>query len=67
MKPRKPVLVRMPARLARHIAAEADTDPRTVARVVAGLPTWESTRERIQKAMRANAAAKAYGLAGGAK
>jgi hypothetical protein len=45
----------VPARLARQIAAAADTDPRTVRRVVLGLPTWPSTRERIMRAIAAHA------------
>lgn len=42
----------LPARILREVAVLASTDPRTVARVVAGLPTRESTRARIEAALR---------------
>ena len=42
---------RLPANLERAIAVAAQTDPRTVANVVAGRPTKASTRERIMRAM----------------
>lgn len=43
---------RLPAHLERTVAVSSQTDPRTVRRVVAGLPTREATRARILKALR---------------
>jgi hypothetical protein len=43
---------KLPTRTLRKIAALADVDPRTVARVVAGLPTQPSQRERIHEALK---------------
>lgn len=45
-------VVKLPARVVRCLAVEAMTDPRTVARVIAGRPTREATRVRVQAAMR---------------
>ncbi len=42
---------RLPAHIVRAIAVTAQTDPRTVANVVAGRPTKASTRERILRAL----------------
>jgi len=47
---------RLPAHVARAIAVAAQTDPRTVARVVAGLPTRAATRDRIVRALHNRAA-----------
>ena len=38
----------MRARELRRIAANADVDPRTVARYLAGEPLWPATEERIK-------------------
>lgn len=43
----------VPAHLLRRISVEADVDPRTVARVIAGSPTRGIQRERIERACRA--------------
>ena len=53
-------IVRLPARVVRELAVEAMTDPRTVAKVVAGKPTREATRTRVRLALRAHA--KEYGI-----
>jgi hypothetical protein len=49
--PPQPPRRRLPAHVLRAIAVAAQTDPRTVAKVVAGLPTLPSTRERILRAL----------------
>jgi hypothetical protein len=43
---------RLPAHVAREIAVAALADPRSVQRVVAGLPTKAATRARIMRALR---------------
>lgn len=45
---------KLPAHIARAIAVAALTDPRTVARVVAGRPTRAATRDRILRALRSH-------------
>jgi hypothetical protein len=45
------VATRLPARVVREVAVAAQTDPRTVARVLAGEPTREATRSRIASAL----------------
>ena len=42
----------LPAHIVGAIAVAATTDPRTVARVIAGLPTRAATRDRILHALR---------------
>ena len=49
-------LRRLPAHVLRAVAVAAQTDPRTVARVIAGRPTQPSTRERILRALHDRAA-----------
>jgi hypothetical protein len=46
-----PVKRKLPAHIERAIAVAAQTDPRTVGRVVAGKPTRAATRDRILKAL----------------
>jgi hypothetical protein len=49
---KKPQVVsKLPTRVLREVAVAALTDPRTVARVVAGRPTRESTRSRVLSAL----------------
>ena len=55
---------RLPAHVVREIAVAAQTDPRTVANVVAGRPTRAATRERIVAAL-AERDAKAGAKKGG--
>jgi DNA-binding LacI/PurR family transcriptional regulator len=43
---------RLPAHVVRAIAVEAQVDPRTVNRVLAGKATRAATRERIEKALK---------------
>lgn len=49
---------RLPAHVLRAIAVAAQTDPRTVARVLAGRPTQPSTRDRVLRALHARADAQ---------
>jgi hypothetical protein len=49
---------RLPAHVLRAVAVAAQTDPRTVARVVAGQPTQPSTRDRILRALHDRAEAE---------
>jgi hypothetical protein len=44
---------KLPAHQVRAIAVEAQVDPRTVNRVLAGKATRAATRERIEKALKA--------------
>ncbi len=57
---------RLPAHLERAVAVASQTDPRTVARVVAGLPARAATRDRVRRAIGMNRDAR-EALAGGAK
>lgn len=47
----RPATRRLPSHVARAIAVAAQTDPRTVARVIAGQPTRAATRDRIVRAL----------------
>lgn len=52
----KPTHRHLPAHVAREIAVAAQADPRSVQRVVSGLPTKGAIRDRILRALHSHAA-----------